>query len=387
MLKRLLPPTLPGACALLALWTTSSVAGTGQFPDGGFDAHGAPPTPGDGSPTDPMWSWRPRQYAPGTWSVGTVFEFVESPVYVRDLGVEDPNADDALLVVIDDMAAANLSAFFTIHKRIGVGMTLPLWLTTTGRDEEDLLDPGLPPATGDMHLWVPINIRSPWADGTGFGLSIVPWADLPTGAEARLLGEPGIGGGALLAGGLGVGKLRLVANGGAGYAAQPSEQAASLAVHGGPALYASGSAAWRFNDRLAMHVEGRYRYVGDPTRIEELLTESDDPDVRQELLLSPSDLEGALSLKYQHASGFWFATSAGTAAPMGVVAPAFRGYLGVGWQHSPKTTVEIAARPSDDFTFVVQTPQGEPIPGAVINVGGEPVGETDGAGRVTLSGL
>jgi outer membrane protein OmpA-like peptidoglycan-associated protein len=124
-----------------------------------------------------------------------------------------------------------------------VGLSVPVFFTSVG------VDGAQGPTLGDMRLSLPIGLVLP-EDG-GFGLSFVPYADLPTGNNSRFVGNSGFSAGGLVAASVTAGSLSLTGNLGAGV------QSASdyLNLEGGWYIASGVQAAYQIGDSHAVGLE------------------------------------------------------------------------------------------------------------------------------------
>ena len=179
----------------LTLAFSSPVLASGDF-------HGPVPPPTDGDVLDPVLSWGILRQQGGTLSAGGMFEYVNRPL-VRKILRGGQETEEVLL---GGAAAIDISASYAVHDRVAIGLSAPLFVATSGVDGTS------GPTLGDAHLWVPVGIVLPNADGSGFGLSLVPFLDAPTGSSARFVGDTGVGAGALLVSGINTGPITLSGN-------------------------------------------------------------------------------------------------------------------------------------------------------------------------------
>ena len=168
-----------------------------------FDGHGITYSPGQAELTGPIAVWNPWSPPQGTFTGGLVFEYADGSVILSE--VQD---DGSILEteLVGGLAVANLGASYAIHRRVGVGAGMPLFLAQTSDGTQQ------GPALGDIRFWAPVGIVLPDEDGSGFGLSFVPDLTLGTGDDARYLGADGPRLGGVVAAGYGTEKLRLSGN-------------------------------------------------------------------------------------------------------------------------------------------------------------------------------
>ena len=143
-----------------------------------FDASGQQPTPDSADVKDPILGFSGG--TTGAPVISTTFE-TASDVLVNQVRQGDEAQDFS---IVESTAGFTLAAQAGVYKGVGLGLSLPVWLFTAG-------EVGGGPTMGDIVLWVPIEIR----DEESWGLGVVPHLLIPTGADARYLGEPGPGAG------------------------------------------------------------------------------------------------------------------------------------------------------------------------------------------------
>ena len=141
-----------------------------------FDGTGAVVPPGAVDPTVPLLGFGGAPAEGGT--VGLMGEAATNTV------VEELRDGDEVIVepVVGSLFGVGLSGAVTAHRRVDVALSAPVWLATDG------LATG--PALGDLHLWVPVRVL----DRGPVRFAVVPMVRLPTGPDARYLGDPAGGG-------------------------------------------------------------------------------------------------------------------------------------------------------------------------------------------------
>ncbi|MEZ4318817.1 MAG: OmpA family protein [Myxococcota bacterium] len=82
--------------------------------------------------------------------------------------------------ILDSVFGANLGGSVGFGKRFGVVASIPLWAGTTS-------ETGSAPAIGDLQVWLPVSIAF---QPKRYGVSVIPFGRVPTGAGARYLGDP-----------------------------------------------------------------------------------------------------------------------------------------------------------------------------------------------------
>ncbi len=329
-----------------------------------LDLHGTVPPAPMGNARSPVTVWSPRVGAAGTWSFGALFEVADSPAIQGQLvGSDDYQPVD----VLGSVAAMNLGGWFGVHERLAVGAVLPVFFATTS----DLQGIGGGPALGDTYLRVPVGLVLPGVEG-GFGISAVPWLQLPTGAQQRFLGDPGVGFGVLAVAGWSADRVSIDLNGGVSRSAPADRGTQSL---GGLEVPVAGAAGVRLAGPLWAHGEvramadigaGVIDVPGGPLQNTTLPVEV--------LLTLSADLGPA-----------WVTGGAGRGVTAGVGSADLRGFVGVGIASRSEAGIEPEA--VVPFTFTVTDPAGSPVALADVRVGGEVVGSTTVAGTVEVAAV
>lgn len=169
---------------LLAL----ALPGAALAQDAVFDAHGFDLTAQDGDPRDSYTVHRPGSLEQNAWYVGGVLEYAHRPLVL----VTETGSSDDVNVQLDHVMAVNLTGGFTPHERVRFNAKLPVYFATWSEDG------GMAgPAAGDLRLDAQLLAVDP-AD-SGMGIGVVPWIDLPLGAQNRFLGRRAVGGGFVVA--------------------------------------------------------------------------------------------------------------------------------------------------------------------------------------------
>ena len=337
---------------------------------GGVDGHGTVPPGVDPSVSAPISVVSPFDDAAGAWSVGGVVEHVQAPLVEYQFLKPGEPTEVALL---DNLFGVNLSARYALHRRLGLDLVAPIWLTSTG-------DPGGGgPALGDVHLWVPVGLILPDAEtGTGFALSTIPFVDLPTGASDRFLGDTALNVGVMGVAGYAIGPLATTGNIGVAVG-RPS--GFSNQTIGGATLYGGGSVGLVPMDSLGIHLEGR---VGSGLREDSQVTVA--PPGAQGGGGAASPFEWLLTVRGQFGQGLWAVGGAGRGLTSGVGSARLRAYAGLGYAHDPSAGVQsVDAR--QPFVFHVVDAAGDGVSGASILVDGIAVGQSGPDGRVAVADL
>lgn len=315
----------------------SGVAHAQDTSEGGFDARGRQVAVSDGDLKDPLVTWRPEAQRQGSFGFAGVFEYAEKPLvqYQNDQG--DILGPDVLL---DNLFGLNLGGTYGVHERVAVTASLPLWFTSASL--EGAQGVGL----GDMRLAVPVGIVMPDEATGGFGLSVVPLADLPTGSTAQFLGNRTVSGGGVLA--AGISGARWSVDGNLGARLTPSVEVSNIT--GGPQLLASLNAGVLLDDHHALRGEYVQRSALDPSPVSNTQSPS------EVLLSARGRYDGGLN---------WLGGGAVGVSP-GAGASVFRLYAGIGYTLGKEGDPVI---PSSLFVEIVDQ-DGNPLPQATLVVDG-----------------
>lgn len=366
---------------LLSLLTALTVAWAQEANT--FDAHGFNIAPDDGHPMDLVTVWRPEAYTPMTFGVSATFAYSEKTL-VRYEQVGDTFEPTPL---VDDLFGANLGAHFGAHERFAVTAALPVFFTSLG--PEGRQGPGL----GDLRLAVPVTLFAPEPGITGFGFSVVPFLDLPSGSQDRFLGSPGVDAGAILASGATSTNFQLHANLGFEY----SQRVAYYNITGGSRLLAAAGGALRLTDEYSVRAEASWR----PT-----LFGNDVP-------LTEAPGEFLLSGRGSYVNGLFWTAGASFPFTWGASAAQYRVFAGIGYRGGPPKEedtdldglvdiIDLCPEGPEDFngykdddgcpdimaTLVVhvEDPDGNRLSSAMVTVDGQPY-PVDGTGTLTLEEL
>lgn len=328
----------------------------------GVDAHGAVPSIGDADATDGIHTWYPERQTPGAFSVGSYLEYDDGLLVRYVVSGEGGEPDRQRL--LDDVVGLDLGGMVAVHSRVAVGFSAPLFLSSVGRDGPNGF------STGDVHLWAPIGLVLPGAEGEGFGLSAVPWLDLPTGDAEAGLGDAGVGGGGLLAAGYGAGRVSFAANAGVERRAWADFEN----LTGGPAARLAAMASFSPSARTGLHLEATagVPFTRPPANL---------PQARG----STTPAELIASFRRRELSGLWWTVGGAKGLTTGVGAAAWRAYVGVGFARvrDEVTLTPVGQAPT---TMRVTDPRGAPITGAAVEVGRKPAGVTGADGSLVLDG-
>jgi outer membrane protein OmpA-like peptidoglycan-associated protein len=243
--------------------------------------------------------------------------------------------------VLDTVFGANLGGSVAIGPRFGIAASLPIWFGATGAS-------GSAPGLGDLELWAPVILLDEQQERRRYTVSVVPTVSLPTGANARYLGDP-FGGGALVSGAAGFGPLAVSLD--AGMTATLATGDADWA--GGLRARFAGSVGVVPTESFGLHAEvrGTAPFAGDVVSV---------------------PTEGLLTARARPASRFWLTGGIGAAITRGPGAATPRFFFG--------TTIGLD-REEEDTPQIQTTARGEvqelhvvderrfPIEGAQVELG------------------
>ena len=170
--------------------------------EGGFNAHDFALAPQWGDVLDPIRVFRPGNPGGHRVFVGGLFEFSRGSL---NQVTEDWNGQRTT-PLLDNVLGMNLGASWSPHERVSLQLAAPVFFQAVGATANGA-------AMGDMRLTVPVALLLP-SQASGFGISVLPFLDLPTGDTTRFLGNGGVGGGGLLALGYGTGRFAVDLNAG-----------------------------------------------------------------------------------------------------------------------------------------------------------------------------
>lgn len=354
---------------VLLLFGVSAAGQTVEQPP--LDLHGLVPPPPASDPAAPLLIWSPPDDVRSV-SVGLLGEGAHNTAerWV-DLEPQDPDEGEELAGRMGAVAALNLGARIELIPRLGLGLSLPVFLFTQAEDV-DLETGGLVgggPALGDLSVALPIGLVPLDADG-GLGLGLVPRLSLPTGAQERFLGDPGATAGLIVAGSLGRGSWRTDLNLGVAYSGLVQRATQRF---GGLELPLGIGLGLRLADRTWIGLEGRSNVGLSSGQIQA-------GSAQQAPGFSPLGAPAELFVSLRTGgAGSSAALAGGRSVVGGIGAANARGFLGVGysWRDDPEAPIL--------FTVRVLGPDGVPIGGAEVVVGRRKPVRTDAAGEVVLA--
>jgi OOP family OmpA-OmpF porin len=351
----------------------------------GFDAHGFVQAANDGEIFDPLVLVHAEKAKPGVIGVDALFEYASDPLVLDDA------AGNEVTALLGSAAVLNLGGQFGISNAVSVGVAAPVYLMTDATSSSgDALTSRA--GLGDVRISLPISVIST-DDGTGFHVSLVPYADLPSGDSRGWVGNGGIAGGGIVAARYG-GETWDV-DGNLGFKAAPGLNVNNL--NGGSHLLAGLGAGYALTDWLGVRAEAILQPTFTPNA--EKWTES------------PG--EAMLSFRGSHDNGFSWTVGGATGLTKGASAAKFRVFAGIGYRFGkliekdtdgdglvdsvdacvtdPET---VNAYKDDDgcpdkladAVVTVVDSAGKPIADAKVTFGGKDF-TTDATGKVTVEGV
>jgi outer membrane protein OmpA-like peptidoglycan-associated protein len=214
--------------------------------DGGVDAHGFIPAAYDGDPRDPLTVERAGRFKQGEWFASGILEYADSPLRFTYDTKGGPVTED----VVDQLVALNLSGGAAVIDRLRLNISAPVYFTSTSWGTQE------GPAIGDIRTSAMVAIIRPdnYWNGGGLGLAVVPYLDIPSGDEARFLGQSGVSGGGKVAATYEISRLTLSADLGALF--QPDVSVAN--INGSDALTAGVAAGVLVTDQVGVNLEAHF---------------------------------------------------------------------------------------------------------------------------------
>ncbi len=320
-----------------------------------MDAHGLVPAPSGSDPGLPVLVPAPERHDPGTGTLSVRAEVAGASlvrITEEDLGspVRDP--------LVGGAVGATLTGRWALARRVAVGASIPTFAATFGEQ-------GGGPALGDLHLWAPLGVVLPRSERAGFGVSVLPYLRLATGAQGRWLGDATSNAGlqALVGGRVG----RFSASGSLGVEGVGWGDASGFPS--GSAGRWSLAAGGLLTDDLGLHAE-LFGRSADPG-----------PDAPPDAA-SPAELHATLRGSGNGRVG-WVA-GVGRAVTGGAGAASVRAWAGATWH--------LGASPEPDPVFEVVSldvrvtgTDGAPIASAVVAQDGVVLGRTDADGALTVA--
>ena len=310
-----------------------------------FDAHGLTIVSEDGDLRDGLITLRAENLSEKRGSLGLLVEYADENL-IEHIDDADGLTETPLL---DDLLAAHLRGSLYFGDRIGIGLVLPVVVSSEGITGAGGF------GIGDARLSAPIGLVLPGEDGTGFGLSMVPYADLPIGDDARFLGDAGVSGGGMLAAGVGLSRLQLNSNIGLDFS--PTTTVDSWT--GGTGLIAGAGASLLVSEGFALGLE---------TQARPLLTASS---------VSGTHLpvETVISARGRLESGLHWSVGGAVPLSAGATAAQFRTFAGLG--------MSFGIDPGGTLNIQVVDDDGQPLPNATVQTSKGTL-TTDSSGHALL---
>ncbi|MCB9745206.1 MAG: OmpA family protein [Alphaproteobacteria bacterium] len=388
--------------ALLALLVfVSAVLGSPAYAqdDEHVDGHDLFLAPDDGHPLDLVTIWRPEQYTPMKGGAQVMAEFAKSPVvlYRREYNAREADA----YPLLDNLFGLNLGAFYAANPKFAFSATMPVFFTSSGVDPISKESSTSGPALGDLRLAAPITVRAPEPGVDGFGFSVVPLLDLPTGNQARWLGSEGVNAGVLIASGYTDTRFHITGN--LGFEYRPRIEFRNLV--GGPRLLMGVGGALMLNDEYSARAEVNLR----PNLLHAQEVNGIDNWVRAAEM--PGEL--ILSMRGAYAGGLFWTAGGSLPYTRGTGAASFRLFAGVGYNFGPPVepdtdldglvdSLDLCPERAEDFngyvdddgcpdllaalTIRVQDTEGNTVTNATVDIDGQGY-LVDGAGTLRLEEL
>lgn len=280
------------------LWALGALS---SFAVDAVDGHGVQLGGNDGDLADPVVTIRPETQTPMSFGANLVFDYADAPIVLFQ------NTEEGITSthLLDNVAALNLGIHGAFHERIAVIASAPLFLASQGMDGQNGF------SMGDLRVSAPIGLVLPDVDEGGFGLSVVPFIDLPTGDEEHFLGNAGVSGGGVLAAGFQQDALSIALNLGVGVQA-PAE---FVNLRAGARLITNISAQYQLGD---------YHSVGVDTWLRPRLA-------KNEVVGSESPGEMLFFGRGRYSSGLSWVLGGGFGITGGAAAANFRLFSGIGW--------------------------------------------------------
>jgi outer membrane protein OmpA-like peptidoglycan-associated protein len=305
--------TLFTRCVVVLALCGLAVGAQAQDADA-MDGHNFPVVGYDGDPRDPSGLVRAGSFKAGQWYAGGILEFAKAPVIFQQRvgeGFADPVA------VLDNVFALNVSAGAAVHKRIRLDAALPIYFASTGLDGESQ-----GASVGDLRLASLVSVFRT-DDSNGYGLGLVPYLDLPTGSQAKWLGDGGLGGGFTIANTYESGKMTFTGNMGMNFRKKVSGREN---INGADALELGLGVGYLFTENNGVTVEAAMSA----------------PLAKNTIAWAESPAQWLASYRYHSPSGGHFMLGFGTALTRGAGAAKWRVVLGGGFgrfdKEAPKDT-------------------------------------------------
>jgi outer membrane protein OmpA-like peptidoglycan-associated protein len=275
------------------------------------DAHGFYAAPTDGDLLDPLSLYRAERHEQHSVGIQGLFEYTREPLVLRS----STNGVMTEEVLMQDLTALNLGAFYAPHERISLGVSTPLYLSVDGTGAQTGLGLGDVRASGSVGLLLQDT------EDVSVGVSVVPYLDIPGFYSESDLGLEGVAGGGLVAVSLGDSTWDITGNAGVEFA--PSVEFYNLT--GGERLVTGLSASYAFDESVALRAEGTFR----PT-----LSQND-------YAWTDSPLETALSLRGYSGDHLGWTVGAAKGISRGVSSADWRVFAGLNLAIGARDTSEV----------------------------------------------
>jgi outer membrane protein OmpA-like peptidoglycan-associated protein len=385
----MVPQILRWSAFALGLFTATSLARAqdGATPPGGnapgrgssVDLHGQLPSAPQGIVGEPLLSWAPPALD-RRWSLSAQLEYARDPLQIELQPTDDQGWQK--ISAMANLAGANLSARWSPLSRVGIALTVPVFMAEVAELQGVKLeyDSSWTFAIPDVRVAVPVGlVGSP--DGSGAGIGLVPYVAVPTGVGGVLLNgsEPSYG--AVFTTGWRGEPIALTGN--VGVARVPVGDVLDLPTAGPLVGTLSASVGRELFDTGSGPVWGNLelrvlRSLSSPGEAGGELYEVLPPEPSAELLLT---MGGKFGRGFASMGGGSHVTQAPGAA-------SFRGLAAIGVSGASWGGLgEDGARPRQPISFLVVDPEGDGVSGAVLVLDGTEAGRTDALGQLSLETL
>lgn len=169
--------------------------------DDGINGHGFHAVAQDGDPRDLLGVQRSGRFHAGEFFGTALFEFTGESVTEVMLPADGSPA--IYSPRLSNVLGLHLGFGAAVHDYVRLDLTAPVFLLSSGRNGQ-----AQGGALGDTRFAVNTAIIRA-EKGDGFGLSAIPFLDLPTGSSRKFLGQGSVGGGLKLALGYELSRLTL----------------------------------------------------------------------------------------------------------------------------------------------------------------------------------
>lgn len=320
------------------------------------DAHGYHMVPNDGELFDGLTTWRAETHEAGSVAGNVLFEHGQEPLVLYSRDSSGQVSSD----IINSYSALNLGLFYAPHKRVSLTASAPLFLDVDGNVSQQGV--GL----GDVRLAGSVGLLLPEEDELSFGLSVVPFLDVPGLYSDSQLGLPGVAGGGLFAATLSDSRWALGANLGLQFA--PDIEYYNL--RGGERLTSSLFAGVGLTEEVALRGEVLF---------EPALYENDMPG-------TDLPLEAMLSLRGQSGDNLSWTLGGSSALMSSVGAPTWRAFAGLDLAFGARHTepVECASCLPTEITVIAADPDGNVLDVPIAITDGRHFAEMESGDSITL---